>query len=85
MHMQGSDNGPSYAKYSSALHDLAKLKEQHIHKNGLQLLEQLLIHAVSTVVESEADPFYRDLVSEIQRTKSKLQQIVCIKKLAWVL
>lgn len=74
----GAEFGPSYDKYAAALHQLTQLKdEQHSLKNGLQVLEQLLTYSLSTGgASSVSSPLFQQLVSEIQKTKGKLAEIV---------
>lgn len=85
MHMQGSGSGlncgPSYERYTSALHSLTKAKDEQLTlRGGLQLLEQLFTHLLTTGgVSSASNPLFLELVSEITKTKEKLQQIVSSK------
>lgn len=77
MRLQGCDSGPSYERYFSALNDLTPLKdEQLVLKNGLQLLEQLFTHSVTTSAMSPTNPVFLELAAEIKKTKERLQQIV---------
>ena len=78
--MGGSvSSGPSYDKYVAALHQQTQLKdEQHSLRGGLQLLEQLLTHMLTTGgVSSTTDPLLLLSISEIQKAEERLQQIVC--------
>ena len=77
--LQGStDSGPSYDKYAEALHKQTELKDkQHTLKSGVQLMEQLLTHILTTGgVSSATNPLFLQLVSEIQRVNGEIQQIV---------
>lgn len=78
MLIQGSDNGPSYDKHTSALQQQTDLKdEQHSLKNSLQTLEQLLTYFLtSSGVLSSTNTLFLDLITEIQKAKSRLQTIV---------
>jgi molecular chaperone GrpE (heat shock protein) len=81
--MQGStDSGPSYDKYTATLHQQTELKDkQHTLKNGVQLLEQLLTHILTTGgVSSVTNPLYQQLVAEIQKVKGKIQHMVSLIK-----
>ncbi len=78
--MDGSDSGPSYEKYASALHQQTKLKDdEKNHKSGVQLLEQLLTYTLTTGgVSSATNPLLLQLVSGIQNAKERLQEIVSL-------
>ena len=67
---------PSYDKYVEALHKQTQLKDNL--RGGLQVLEQLLTHMLTTGgVSSATDPLLLLSISEIQKAEERLQQIVC--------
>lgn len=78
MRIQGGDKGPSYEKYSSAMDNTRALKdEQQTLKDALQLLEQLLTHSLVTgCASSVSNPLILELVSEIQKRKGRMKDIV---------
>lgn len=78
MRIQGGSGGPSFDRYSSALEEQTELKDkQKSLKDGLLLLQQLLTHTLSTAgVSSATNPLILEIVSEIQKTQRKLQDIV---------
>ena len=78
MELSGGESGPSYEKYASALHNLTKAKDEHlILQNSLQVLEQLFTHLLTVGgVSSATNPLLIDLMTEITKTKAKLQEKV---------
>lgn len=78
MSIQGGSGGPSFDRYSSALQDKMKLQdEQKELKASLLVLQQLLTYTLTTGgMTSTTNPLLLEVVSEIQKTKAKLQHIV---------
>jgi len=83
-HIQGSDSGPSYEKYSAILQQQTHRKdEQHSLKGDLKLLEQTLTHYLTSAgplsgVLATTNPLLLDTVKEIQETKNRIQALVSL-------
>lgn len=84
MQIDGGSGGPSFDKYSSALEEQTKLKDElQSLKAGLVVLQQLLTQTLTTTgivagvcVSSITNPHFQNIVSEIQKTRGKTQEIV---------
>lgn len=77
MHIQGGSGGPSYDKYSAALEEETKLKDQlKSLKDGLLVLQQLLTYTVTTAGAGTTNPLVLSMVAEIQNTQGKIQTTV---------
>lgn len=84
-HIEGSSSGPSYEKYAAVLQQQTELKDEgHSLRDDLRLLEQMLTHTLTSAgplsgVLATTDPLLIDTVREIQETKGRLQNIVCLQ------
>ena len=85
MVVDGGSGGPSFDRYSSAMEQKTQLKdEQHSLKASLVVLQQLLTQTLTTsgvvsggvTVASITSPRLLEIVSEIQKTRERLKQIV---------
>lgn len=75
--LQGGDYGPSYERYSEALYQQRKLKDEvHQLQSGLLVLEQILTFTVATSADAHSNPLFTSLASEVANMKDKKKKHV---------
>ena len=64
--LQRSDCGPSYDRYSSALHKLTKTKDELLRlQNGLVVLEQIVTFTAATSASASINPMFNSLATQV--------------------
>ena len=77
MSLQGSNSGPSYERYATALRQLIELKSKaHTLKNRLEILEQILTFTLATSVNAESNPLFVNLAASVAEKKERKKNIV---------
>ena len=78
--LQGSNSGPSYERYSSALRQLSDLKNEcHNLQSGLELLEQILTFVLTTSVDVPSNPLFVSLAEDVATKKQRKKDLVRAK------
>lgn len=78
--LQGSDCGPSYERYSEALRQQRKLKDD-VHKlqGELAILEQILTFTVATSANASSNPLFLSLTSQVATMREKKTEHVSVQ------
>ena len=77
--LQGSNCGPSYERYTSALHKLTNLKDElHRLQGGLVVLEQILTFALASSVEAPSNPLFTNLATDVAAKKERKKDLVSV-------
>lgn len=75
--LQGSDCGPSYERYSTALQKLTSTKDDLLRvQNGLVVLEQIVKFTAATNASAASNPLFNSLASQVASMKEEKKKIV---------
>ena len=74
--LQGSDCGPSYERYSAALHKLTNIKDERLRlQNELNVLEQIITFTAATAANATSNPLFNNLASTVASMKEKKKHV----------
>ena len=64
--LDGSDCGPSYERYSAAIRELRKHKDE-VQKlqSGIVVLEQILTFTAATLADASTNPLFTSITSQV--------------------
>ena len=74
---QGCDSGPSYERYSTAVHKLTDTKDKLLRvQNGLVVLEQIVTFTAATSADASRNPLFNSLASQVASMKEEKKKYV---------